>query len=377
MAKGKSTRRSKGPKRDVNAEITNKVIEAFEAGTAPWVKPWDDKSGASIERPKKALTEVPYRGVNILLLIIAQFSRGFSVSRWMTFNQVVDLSNRMIAKDLGRKVMANAPEVGIRRKDRAIYRAWLRQQCEESGIDMDTYPHMIKGATSEYVTFCTKYTRDKKDAAGNVVRDPSTGKPKKEDAFVRKMHPVFNVEEIANLPEEIATGSDKVDLEPLQFNAELHDRLTKAFPDLPLKVGGTTACYIPSIDELRMPDFDRFKDEGAWYATELHEFVHGTGHTSRLDRDTVMRGKGGKFGPDYSREELVAELGSAFLCNHLGLDGFLQHPEYIKMYAKNLKESKYEIFRAATKAQQATDFILDRMGMLDKPETQSDDEALA
>ena len=103
-----------------------------------------------------------------------------------------------------------------------------------------------------------------------------------------------------------------------------------------------------------------FADAGAYYATALHELVHWTGHASRLGRKL-----GRRFGESaYAMEELVAELGSAFLSAHCRLDGRLQHARYIASWLDVLRRDKRAIFVAAAQAQKAADFLLTKAGLI-------------
>jgi antirestriction protein ArdC len=118
--------------------------------------------------------------------------------------------------------------------------------------------------------------------------------------------------------------------------------------------GGDRACFVPSIDKINMPVQAAFKSAENFYATALHELTHWTGHASRLSRDFS-----GRYGSQaYAREELVAELGAAYLCAALGIQGQLQHAEYIASWLEVLKSDKKAIFQAASAAQKAVDLVL-------------------
>jgi antirestriction protein ArdC len=119
--------------------------------------------------------------------------------------------------------------------------------------------------------------------------------------------------------------------------------------------GGDSAFYSPARDFISMPPMAAFNSANGYHATLLHESVHATGHKSRLDRDFSKR-----FGSEsYAFEELVAELGSAMLCAHLGIDGQMQenHVAYIANWLTVLKNDKKAILTASAKAQQALDFL--------------------
>lgn len=119
--------------------------------------------------------------------------------------------------------------------------------------------------------------------------------------------------------------------------------------------GGTSACYSPTFDSITMPSADAFESADAYAGTLAHELVHWTGHQSRCDRQF-----GKRFGDDaYAFEELVAEIGSAFVCAQTGipLEG-LQHDRYVGSWLKVLKGDKRAIFTASSQAKKAAEFLL-------------------
>lgn len=153
------------------------------------------------------------------------------------------------------------------------------------------------------------------------------------------------------------------------FNVAQVDGLEKTFkptppPNTPIEeffeatgadihYGGGACCYVPSQDFIQMTPYELFKSEEHFHATKAHELVHWTGAKHRLDRDLS-----GRFGTkSYAAEELIAELGAAFLCAHLGITGDLRHASYIGDWLTLLKEDDRAIFTAASKASQAADFI--------------------
>ena len=117
--------------------------------------------------------------------------------------------------------------------------------------------------------------------------------------------------------------------------------------------GGGRAFFAPTPDIIQLPARSSFPDSGSYYATALHELVHWSGHDSRLDR--LSRTPYGS--PDYVREELVAEMGSAFLTSEAGIEGKTEHPEYLAEWLKILGSDKKAIFQAASKAQAAVDYL--------------------
>jgi antirestriction protein ArdC len=159
---------------------------------------------------------------------------------------------------------------------------------------------------------------------------------------------VFNVQQIDNLPEKFILVN-KPQLDSFAYNEEAEMYLGKAN----IEHGKNKACFIPSADVIYMPSKFDFKSESDYYATGLHELTHWTGHKSRLARDFS-----GRFGDGaYAFEELIAELGAAFLCGHCGIDGQLQHANYIQSWLKVLKSDKRAIFKAAAAARKASEFV--------------------
>jgi antirestriction protein ArdC len=160
-----------------------------------------------------------------------------------------------------------------------------------------------------------------------------------------KAYSVFNVAQIDGLPEEPSQ-------EPLKVvDGRVADfiKATKA----EIQHGGDRACYVPSKDFVLLPNPVAFKTYEHYQATVLHELTHWSGHKGRLDRDLDNR-----FGTKaYAAEELIAELGAAFLCAHLGIKGELKHSEYIATWIDLLKGDDRAIFTASSKASQAADYL--------------------
>ena len=120
-----------------------------------------------------------------------------------------------------------------------------------------------------------------------------------------------------------------------------------------IRNGGDKAYFVPSLDFIVLPDPESFESVEHYHATKLHELVHWSGHETRLKRDLKNR-----FGTKaYAAEELVAELGAAFLCAHLGVEGQLRHAGYIDSWLSLLKEDDRAIFTAASKASAAADYL--------------------
>lgn len=129
--------------------------------------------------------------------------------------------------------------------------------------------------------------------------------------------------------------------------------------------GSDRACFVPSADIIRMPDVTQFADAVDFHSVELHELVHWTGHTSRLDRKLNTN----RFGDEaYAFEELIAELGASFLCAELGIrQGFQEnHARYLKSWLKALKNDSKAIMTAASGGAMAADVLMGRCDMQGK-----------
>jgi len=139
-----------------------------------------------------------------------------------------------------------------------------------------------------------------------------------------------------------------------------------------LHFGGDVAGYIPSRDEVRMPERNQFHSSERYYGAWFHESVHSTGHATRLDRAGIVEGH--SFGDElYSKEELVAELGAAFLAGHTGIatQTLPSSASYLQSWIKVLQGDKKLVVQAAAQAQKAVDMIL---GGTAKVETSPDEE---
>ena len=167
---------------------------------------------------------------------------------------------------------------------------------------------------------------------------------------VRRVYAVFNTDQIDGLP-------DKYVPEIPDVNPDERDAACQAWIDslgVDIRYGGQRAYYAPGPDRIQMPPFETFESSQTFHSTLLHELTHSTGHRDRLDR---LRGR---F-DDKARahEELVAELGSAFLCADLGIASSprADHASYIASWSELLTDEPRAVFDAATQAQQAVEFL--------------------
>lgn len=288
--------------RDLYQEITDKIVAQLEQGIAPWVQPWRNTYG-SVSDPHNAVSRRCYSGINVLLLWIASIERGYHTSGWLTFKQ---------AKDLGANVK--------------------------------------KGEKATQIVFVKQLTVADKDAEGKPTLNDSGEENVKNINMLRAYH-VFNVSQCENLPARYTPTVETPTARPDLIDPAFRDFIAATQADI--THGGNRACYSPSRDAVTMPHPEAFTDASAYKATLLHELTHWTGHKSRLDRN--LRGR---FGNDeYAAEELIAELGAAYLCAGFQIDGQLQHADYIGHWLSVLKQDKRAIFTAASAAQKAADYL--------------------
>lgn len=178
--------------------------------------------------------------------------------------------------------------------------------------------------------------------------DPVTGIRSEKTIPLLRAYPVFNAVQCEGVP-VLERPTEKA---PELRNSELVAFLERTTARV--KHGGDMAFYSSAADHIQMPAPIAFISEENYWSTMLHELTHWTGHGSRLDRDLTNR-----FGTmGYAAEELVAELGSAYLCAELGVHGDLRHPEYLGSWLKGFKDDKRAFFRASSLAQRAADFVL-------------------
>ena len=169
-----------------------------------------------------------------------------------------------------------------------------------------------------------------------------------ESYAVLKSYYVFNVEQVSGIEIVPVATTDR----PFNAIAEAEDRMIKTGASI--SHGGDAAFYAPGPDRIQLPHKAAFKNESSYYATAFHELTHWSGAKSRLDRD-LHKGRYGN--PAYAFEELVAEMGAAFLCQDYRIQGELRHAGYIESWLKALRDDPKAIFKASALAQKAADYI--------------------
>jgi antirestriction protein ArdC len=280
-------------------EVTRRIVAELEAGRVPWVQPWGRVGGAAAGLPRNALTERPYSGINILILWGAVIERGYPSQGWLTFRQALQAGG------------------AVRRGER--------------------------GTT---VVYADRFTPE-----SERERARDTGEDARSIAFLKRFT-VFNVAQVDGLPEGFAPDPAPL---PEREIVPVAEQVIAA-SGVRFRIGGDEAFYAPSRDIVQVPPQPAFFDQINYYRTCLHELTHATGHPSRLARD-LTNAFGSK---DYAREELVAEMGSAFLCAALGIVPTVRHADYLASWLDVLREDSRAIFRAASAASKAADWLLAR-----------------
>ena len=291
-------------KKDIYQELTDRIIAKLEAGVKPWQPNWSRYGLA-----RNAATGHIYTGINAFIL---NLFCAHPIPYYMSFKQ---------AKAMGGKI--------------------------------------TKGATAERVYFYTSYHKDKQGKRINEEQAEALNGMgvETQKIHVLKYYNIFNINDVEgveiDLPEIKLTPHERIE------NCE---QIISNYPNAPEFVfeDADRAYYAPEVDKLNMPRLEQFHTPEAYYLTFFHELTHSTGHASRLNREGIV--KPAKFKSErYSREELVAELGAAFLAAYAGICGETEienSAAYLDGWLKVLKEDKKLIFKAAADAQKAVNHIL-------------------
>jgi len=301
-------------------EVTARIVAQLEAGRFPWVQPWGRAGGTGPGLPRNALTGRPYSGVNILILWGAVIEQGFPSQSWLTFRQACEAGGCVRKGEHGQTVVY---------ADR-----FIPKDAEKAGLQGSAAP--LDGNEPPEA--------EKERAA----RD---GGDAKAVPFLKRFT-VFNVAQCEGLQPGLA--ADPAPLPEREIVPVAEEVIAASGVDF--RVGGDRAFYAPEPDFVQVPPQPAFYDQVNYYRTCLHELTHATGHPKRLDR--MLRNAFGS--KDYAREELVAEMGSAFLCAALGIVPTVRHADYLGSWLEVLREDNRAIFRAASSATKAADWLLAR-----------------
>ncbi len=290
-------------KKTVYEIVTEQVINKIQDGNlAPWHKPWKSVG----HRPANLITKKPYKGINAFLLAFNDYDSPF----YVTYKQ---------AKEKGGSVK--------------------------------------KGEKANLVTYWQfLYFKNDKPLPSKM---PQAEKEKIADKKVPllRYYNVFNVEQCEGVEYPKIEASDLSENDKIAACESIIENMQNR-PTLTF--GGSRAFYRPMTDNVTMPKIETFDGSSEYYSTFFHELAHSTGHADRLDRELD---KVAAFGdPVYSKEELVAEFTACFLC---GETGILQRTvdnssAYLKGWLKALKEDSNLLVTAASKAERAANYILNK-----------------
>ncbi|MDI6025966.1 zincin-like metallopeptidase domain-containing protein [Corticibacterium sp. UT-5YL-CI-8] len=314
MARHDRSARAGSDRTSLYDDITNKIIAELEEGRVPWVQPWGTSAAkAPLGLPKNASTGRSYSGINILILWGAVVQHGFPGQAWLTFRQALSLGG-----------------------------------------------NVRKGEHGTTVFYADRFTPE-----DERKRARETGEEAQAIPFLKRFT-VFNTAQCENLPEEIETVVPPPPPGLIEPKVEALIRAT----GIDFRIGGDRAVYVPSQDYVVVPPPQAYFEPINWHRTALHEVSHASGHDSRLGRDL-----GGSFGSKrYFVEEVVAELSSAFCCATLGITPTVRHSDYIGAWIDTMREDNRVIFRAASQASKAADWILSFLPEDEQPATE--DEAI-
>lgn len=282
---------------DIYARITGKIIADLENGNLTWRKPWStDHLAGQVMRPLR-WNDVPYQGVNTLLLWGTAAEQGYKSPYWMTFKQALELK-----------------------------------------------ANVRKGEKGTQIVYADKFLVEDKNAKGETVTS--------QIPFL-KPYTVFNADQIDGLSDGFYKQPEPVRTNTMSRNAQLEAFFAQTKADI---YTGHKASYSITTDRVQMPPFESFESVESYYAILAHEICHWTRHPTRLDRDLGRKAYGDA---GYAKEELVAELGACFLAADLGFEPMpaAQHAAYIQSWLQALHNDKRFIFQAASHAQKAVEYL--------------------
>jgi antirestriction protein ArdC len=285
------------PKSDVYRKVTDAIIQAIEQGAGNWRMPWHT-SGRFAFSPINVTSKKPYRGINTVCLWAAAQAKGYERGEWATYAQ------------------------------------WQERGAQVRKSERSTTVVFWKFANS------AAETDDGESPKANGSR-----------LLFTRGYSVFNAAQVDGYAPMAEPGV------PMLERIEQADTFFRSV-GATVRHGGNQAFYAPVTDHVQMPPFQAFRESVSYYSTLAHEHTHWTATAGRCDRQL-----GKWFGDSaYAAEELIAELGAAFTCAHLGLstEPRADHAQYIQSWLRVLKADKRAIFTAASKAQQACDWLVQR-----------------
>ncbi|MEL4016932.1 ArdC family protein [Dryocola clanedunensis] len=284
---------------DIYQKVTDQIIVELEQDCIPWLRPWRDGEPPF---PINALSGRPYHGINIPLLWSRASQESFASDRWLTFHQV-----RLLG-------------------------GWVH-----------------KGEKSSLAVLYLPRFRELRDDQGKPLLD-DTGTPRRHHFGIAREFRLFNLSQCDGLPSSLYDPVSRPD-QPVEAAEAI---VAHSGVKVRHRVQ-SQAYYQPATDRVMMPHPLQFESREAYYATLLHELTHATGHPSRLNRTGIANT--GAEGEAYAMEEMVAEMGSAFLCAHCGIEGRLQHASYISYWLALLRQDKHAVIRASGMARNACEWL--------------------
>lgn len=298
-------------------ELVKMYVESLEGDIIPWRQRW--ASGVNVN----GVSKKEYKGVNQLILTFISSLEHYTDNRWLTYNQI---------KDNGYK-LKEAKGKGVPIEFWSIY-----DIVNKKKIDFNEYEKIIN-------------------------KDPEL---KENYKMFCNISYVFNADLIEGIPEKENLAVDSK-IQTSRF-------INNAIKSLKVKYRetGFEAYYIPLKDEITLPESSKFFDEYSYYATQLHELCHSTGHESRLNRNLVSKDM-----QEYAREELIAEISSSFLMQKLNInpkdEDYNNHKSYIQGWIKILKDKPNELFKAINESNKVCDFIEEKVNTRNKQKSERSD----
>lgn len=289
--------------------MIKQFIESLKKNLIPWQKGWDD-----YQTPYNPVSKTKYKGINSFWLMCVAHELKFDDPRWVTFKQ-------------------------------AQKKGWT----------------IKKGSKGTLVEFWAPYDTVDKKIVGPKEINELIAKYGREDALARiyymaRSYKVFNASQVEGIPELKKKEYNLSTKELLEIRDTLIGNMDVNFSE-----GGGIACYIPALDKIEMPRMNAFHSDYEYMATFLHESAHATSHSKRLNRP--LKGQYGSM--DYAKEELRAEIASAFTSAETGIkyeqnSAMENHTAYIQNWIKVLENEPKELFNAIKDAEKISDYLLEK-----------------
>ena len=327
MKQSAAHRKCAGNRVTVYEQVTRRITELLEQGVVPWQKPWS----AHVGPPRNGVSGRYYRGFNIFMLSLA----GYDSPWWFTPRQVNDLDG-----------------------------------------------HIVKGERVSWVTFFKPWLpKEGSGDAPDTDADETEASSRRRPVFIVRSYRVVNLDQCTGPGIQRFRDKHPVDRPAQNDNDPIAgcEAIVAGMPSPPaIRHGGNRACYWPAIDQISMPKRETFVSSEAFYSTLFHELTHSTGHPDRLNRKTLVAGAPFRS-PTYTREELCAEMGAAFLCATAGIqDPTIENSaSYLQGWLKYLSSDPKALLVAGAQAQKAADYVLGHAGVEEVDAAEESAEAAA